>query len=186
MKLRRLAATSIVALFAATGLAACGESRPQAHGEDEGVYVTTGGLAYQVQISRQLNPTDPEDEAYLTGISAVDRHLAVGQEWFAVFIRAFNRGGRPEPASDEFTIADTTGKVYRPTRLDTHANQTAFRSWVLNPGDQLPVPGSPARENATQGGLVLFKVPVTAYESRPLELRIASRDGTAATVDLDV
>lgn len=186
MKLRRLAAISAV-LLATTGLAACGSDGPVSEGETEGVYVTTGGVAYQVQISRQLNASDYEDQAYLTGLKGAARKLGNGQEWFAVFLRAFNRGEHSERVASRFFIRDTTGKTYRPTRLDPHASTTAFRSYVLGPGDQLPVPGSPARENATQGGLLLFKVPTEAYASRPLVLHIVAPAGNdEAIVDLDV
>jgi hypothetical protein len=187
MKLRRLAAISAVALVAATGLSACGDEHAVSEGATEGVYVTTGGLAYQVQISRQLNPSDFEDQGYLVGLGPAERALAPGQEWFAVFLRAFNRGDEPKPAAKRFFIKDTTGKTYEQTPVPTRINIEAFRSYVLNPGDQLPVPGSAARENGAQGGVLLFKVPVQAYDNRPLVLHIeAPEGGEEATVDLDV
>ncbi len=84
MQLRRLAATAAVALAAATSLAAVRRARRSpTHGETEGIYVDTGDLKYQVQISRQLNPADFEDRDYLTGLPAADRTLPAGQEWFA-------------------------------------------------------------------------------------------------------
>jgi hypothetical protein len=186
MQLRRLVATSAVVLAAAASLTACGSEEPTA-GETEGIYVNTGELKYQVQISRQLNPSDNEDREYLTGIPAADRTLANGQEWFAVFIRVFNMTKDPHPAAAEFSIRDTTGKEYFPVAVDPNVNLVAYKPLTVNGGDQIPVPGSLARENLTQGGLILFKVTNESYSNRPLELEIMPPEGgEPATVDLDV
>ena len=186
MQLRRLFATTALAVAAATSLAACGSEEDVSHGKTEGVYVTTGDLKYQVQISRQLNQFDFEDRDYLTGLPRTDR-LGPGEEWFAVFIRVFNQSDRPHPSAARFTIRDTTGKTFQPEPIDLNINRVAYRPLVVKAGDQIPVPGSLARENATQGGMILFKIPVSSYANRPLELHIAPPEGGAeATVDLDV
>ena len=185
MQLRRLAATAAVALAAATSLSACGSEEPT-HGETEGIYVNTGDLKYQVQISRQLNAADFEDRDYLTGLPTGDR-LAIGQEWFGVFIRVFNMTKDAHPAAADFKIRDTTGKTYTPVALDTNINRTAYRALTVKGGDQIPLPGSLSRENLTQGGLILFKVNSASYASRPLELEITPPGGgQEATIDLDV
>jgi hypothetical protein len=186
MQLRRLLATTALAVAAAASLAACGSEEDVSHGKTEGVYVTTGDLKYQVQISRQLNQFDFEDRDYLTGLPRTDR-LAPGEEWFAVFIRVFNQSDGPHPSASRFTIRDTTGKTFLPEPIDLNINRVAYRPLVVKAGDQIPVPGSLARENATQGGMILFKIPVSSYANRPLELHIAPPEGGAeATVDLDV
>ncbi|WCB95730.1 hypothetical protein DSM104299_04479 [Baekduia alba] len=186
MKLRRLVALATVALAATTSLAACGSDSEPTAGKTEGVYVNTGDLAYQVQISRQLNEKDFEDRDYLTGLP-VGARLAPNQEWFAVFVRVFNRTKAPHEAASQFVIRDTTGKEYQPVALNTNINRVAYHANVVDGGDQIPVPGSLARENLTQGGLILFKVENSSYASRPLELDITPPDGgKSATVDLDV
>jgi len=188
MQLRRLAAITAVALAAATSLTACGSGgKEPTAGETEGIYVNTGDLKYQVQISRQLNAADFEDRDYLTGIPVADRTLKPGQEWFAVFIRVFNTTKEAHPSASQFEIRDTTGEVFKPIAINTNINRVAYRPADVGAGDQIPVPGSLARENLTQGGLILFKVPNTAYDNRPLELIIESPSGDGeATVDLDV
>jgi hypothetical protein len=187
MTLRRLAVSAAVAVASASGLAACGSEEAVRHGATEGVYVSTGGLKYQIQISRVLNPTDFEDRDFLKGLSAADRQLPPKDNWFAIFVRVFNMGDAPHRSTDRFTIVDTTGKRFAPTPLDVRANSVAFISQVVNPGDQNPVPGSLARENTTQGGLVLFRIPIASLDNRPLELHIVSPEGGPdATVDLDV
>jgi hypothetical protein len=187
MPLRRLAATTATALVVATSLAACGNSEEPTTGKTEGVYVNTGDLKYQVQISRQLNAADFEDRDYLLGLPASDRALRPGEQWFAVFVRVFNHTDRPHPSASQFVIRDTTGKEFQPIAVDTRVNRTAYRPLVVGSGDQIPVPGSLARENLTQGGLILFKVPTASYANRPLELNIVPPEGgRQATVDLDV
>ncbi|MEI2703380.1 MAG: hypothetical protein V9E83_13400 [Baekduia sp.] len=168
------------------GLSACGEHPPKNVGHNEGAYVETGGLEYQVQISRQLNPSDFEDRDYLVGLPAGTR-LAKGEQYFAIFLRVFNREDEPARAARGFYMTDTTGARYKPIVLDTRINRVAFRPGMLNPSDQLPLPGSLGRENTTQGALILFKVPVAAYDSRPLTFHIEPPSGgEGAEVTLDV
>jgi hypothetical protein len=186
MPLRRFAITAAVVLTAGIPLAACGSEEPT-HGATEGVYVNTGELKYQVQISRQLTPADFEDRDYLVGLPAADKVLGTGNEWFAVFIRVFNTTKSAHPAAQQFEIRDTTGKTFTPIAVDTSVNRTAYKAAEVGAGDQIPVPGSLARDNLTQGGMLLFKVPTASYSNRPLELHIKSPEGNGeATVDLDV
>ena len=186
MQLRRLVATTVVAVAAATSLAACGSEEEPTAGATEGIYVNTGDLKYQVQISRQLNEKDFEDRDYLTGLP-VGSALRPGQEYFAVFMRVFNKTDEDHLAASQFVIRDTTGKEYRPIAINTNINRTAYRAAIVHGGDQIPVPGSLARENLTQGGLILFKVENGSYANRPLELNIMPPGGgEPATVDLDV
>lgn len=184
MQLRRLLATTAVAVATVTSLSACADEETT-QGRDEGTYVTAGDLQYQVQISRQLNAKDFEDRDYLTGLPA-DASLNKDQEWFGVFIRVWNRTGSDHETASQFEIRDTTGKTYEPLAIDTNLNRTAYRPVLIHGGDQVPVPGSLARENLTQGGLLLFRVEHGTLANRPLELSITSPEGKSATVDLDV
>ena len=187
MQPRRLFATTAVAVTVATSLAACGNDNAESHGANEGVYVTTGHLGYQVQISRQLNPNDYEDRDFLKSVPAADRTLGRGEEFFGIFLRVFNKSDASHRSASDFVIEDTTGKQFRPVAVDTAQAVGFYQPLVVGPGDQLPLAGSFARENTAQGGLVLFKVPVSSYANRPLLLRIASPEGgPEATVDLDV
>jgi hypothetical protein len=187
MSLRRIAVSAAVAVLALGGLAACGSEDEVHHGETEGVYVSTGGLKYQVQISRVLNPRDFEDRDYLKGLNAGDRVLPAEDNWFAIFVRVFNQDDTPHRSADRIVIEDTTGARFEPVRLDLRSNSVAYIPLVVQPGDQIPVPGSQARENQTQGGMVLYRIPIRSLTNRPLELHIESPEGGAdATVDLDV
>jgi hypothetical protein len=180
--------TMLLALVAATALAACGNKEDVVlHGATEGIYLDLGELKYQVQISRQLNPSSPEDRAYLVGLDRSQLDLPAGQEWFAVFMRVQNEDDRPHPAARDYTITDTQDTKFRPLPLGPD-NVFAYRAGPVGPKSLIPAPDSPASEGSIQGSLLLFKIPTRNLENRPLELSIASPDtpGLRATVDLDV
>jgi hypothetical protein len=187
--MRRPLLTSLVVLLAALGTAACGNKEAETlHGSTEGSYLDLGGMKYQVQISRQLNPSSVEDRAYLIGLSAADRRLPLNQEWFAVFMRVENDGTKPSRAATDYVITDTQGNKYRPLSF-APVNVFAYRGGgTLQPKHILPDPDSPAGQGSIQGALLLFKIPVANLENRPLELaiRTPSAPGKTATVDLDV
>lgn len=185
MKPRRLVPTALLAALALTGVSACGSTTDEHVGGSEGSYVTAGELQYQVQISRQLNPDSAEDSDYVIGLAPTVK-LEPDEQYFAVFLRAWNRSHDTSHAASRFYLTDTTGKRYDAIPVDTAINRVAWRADDLGPGGQLPAAGSLARENTTQGGLVLFKVPVAAYDSRPLEFHIEPDSGAAAMVTLDV
>jgi hypothetical protein len=181
----RLVTLMLVALAALT-LGACGnKEKVTLHGDTEGVYVDVGGLQYQVQISRLLNPTDREDSGYLVDLPA-GQQLGTDENWFAVFIRVQNSSDKPAPAANAYSIKDTQGNVYKPIEMGPK-NVFAYRPAVLQPKDILPLPSSPAAENTIQGSMLLFKIPVANFQNRPLELQIPPPHGGATgTVDLDV
>ena len=81
----------LVIAVAALGVSGCGDKEQTiTAGESEAAYVTLGDLQYQVQISRQLNPRDVEDRAYLTGIAPDQARLRPGESWFGVFLLVQN------------------------------------------------------------------------------------------------
>ena len=183
---RRLVTLMLVAL-AAVALGACGNKEDVTlHGDTEGIYIDVGGLKYQVQISRLLNPTDREDSGYLIDLPA-SQQLGADENWFAVFIRVENDSDKAERATDGYSISDTQGNVYRPIAMGPK-NVFAYRPAVLQPKDVLPLPSSPAAENTIQGSMLLFKIPVANFQNRPLVLEIPSPTGSkeVGTVDLDV
>lgn len=184
---RRLAAALVIAAASSAGLTACGAHEHVTEAKSEGIYVTAGHVKYQVQISRQLNPSSFEDRDYLVGVS--DTELGKGEQYFAVFLRAFNRdeSGQAHRTASRFWLSSTKeGDRWDPVPVDTKVNRVAYVPAELHAGDQLPLPGSLARENPTQGGLILFKIPVKAYDSRPLKLHIQADDGKDSTIALDV
>ncbi|HLL93056.1 MAG TPA: hypothetical protein VK252_08965, partial [Solirubrobacteraceae bacterium] len=112
------------ALLAALLLAACGDSHTKVstgtyagEGGKNAPYLNVGPLIYEVQLSRQLNPYNTEDAAYLEGLTAAERKLEPGQEWFAVFVQVYNNSNQELTDASDFTISDTQENIYTPLTL---------------------------------------------------------------------
>ncbi|MGZ4174069.1 MAG: hypothetical protein ACXVQR_06285 [Solirubrobacteraceae bacterium] len=171
-------------------LGACGHKEAHPHYADtEGVYVDAGPITYQVQLSRELNPYNVEDQEYLRGLPRGTTAPRPDQEWFGVFLWATNQSGRTAATADPtaFDIIDTRGTIYQPILLDPIANPFAWISRVLRPNGTQPSPESIAFYGPTQGDLLLFKINTSAYSNRPLLLRIHGPGRQVrATVSLDL
>jgi hypothetical protein len=182
MRSRLLSALAIAA--AAAGLSACGEEEPTLRAENEGSYIEVGELKYQVQLSRQLNPGLRSDAELLTGLAADEEQLEPDTTWFVVYMRVENETEESHESSEEFTIEDTAGEEFEPIPVD---NIMAYRPQLVEGGRQVPDSQVVANFGGAQGSILLFKLPVSALDNRPLELLVQSPDGrTTGTVDLDV
>src|SRR3954452_20025699 len=106
---------AVAALCAALALGACGNKTVSIHGgETEGIYLDVGQLKYQVEISRQLNPSIPEDRTFLSDVASGDRNLGEDELWFAIFVRIENETDQAQAPASVYTITDTEGHEYRP------------------------------------------------------------------------
>lgn len=188
MKLPRLLAVLAV-IVAAFSLSACGNKESETtFGLTEGAYLDVGNLNYQVQISRQLNPNDNEDKAYLVDVPLDQRQLAPDETWFAVFVVGFNETDEPQEAITDFAITDTQDNVYTPIAIGPD-NVFAYRPGVIEPGSTKPEMDTAARNNpSVNGSMLLFKVQNSTFDNRPLQLRMRAHTGEPeeAIVDLDV
>jgi hypothetical protein len=181
--------TLLLALLAVTALAACGNKEDKVlHGATEGIYLDLGELKYQVQISRVLNPTNPEDRSYLVGLDQSQAELPAGQEWFAVFMRVQNESDKVQKPATRFDITDTQEQEYNPVSIDKTANVFAYDPVAIPGKGLLPNVNSIASQNSINGELLLFKMPRTTLDNRPLELKIHNPDDSQSfgTVNLDV
>ena len=175
-------------LAVAAVLVACGlrqQAQDQHHGDTEGTYLNVGPLTYQVQISRQLNPDDIEDQTYLQGIRPFQAKLAKGQTWFGVFLRVANETKQTHPAADDFVITDTQDDTYFPVP-QAPQNHFSYQGGLVPPDGLIPPANSVASEGVIQGSLVLFKLPVAALDNRPLELVVTDQLQNKGRVSLDV
>jgi len=177
-----------IALASAALLSACGRTNVPSSAENNGVYVTAGPITYQLQLSRELNQYATEDKQYLAGLPAGAGSLGSGQEWYMVSLWGKNQTKHPATTSGNFDIVDSTGiNHYYPVPVNTSVNQYAWTPQSLTPGAVQPAPDTTASFGPTQGGLLLFKVPTTIYDNRPLKLEIKSPSGkTWATISLDL
>lgn len=190
MSLSRLSRLPLLLLLLAAALAVAGCGNKEDHvseADSEGIYVDVGDLAYQVQISRALNPGDVEDRGYLAGIPTEDQELGRDETWFGVFVRVENNGDEAKPSAEEFEVVDTQEQVYEPIDL-AETNPFAYRPAVLEPEEEIPGQDTAASETPINGGLVLFKVKNFTLQNRPLELRIKSALSPTeeGVVDMDV
>jgi hypothetical protein len=170
------------------GVTACNESlQTNVGAENNGVYAGTGGVTYQLEISRVLNPYATEDSQYLTGLPTGTQGPRPDELWYGVFLWARNQTGQAHPTADTFDIVDTQGNKYYPLRLNTALNEYAWTGQTLQPKGIEPAPDTTASFGPTQGGLLLFKLNSSVYSNRPLTLEIfAPGHSTPATISLDL
>jgi hypothetical protein len=181
----------LAALLASGALGACGKHQstgPIRTAETEGIYLDVSDLKYQVQVSRQFNPADVQDKAFLAGIPEAERELKPDEVWFGVLIRVQNETGEALQPAEDIEIEDTQDEIFKPLELGPE-NQFAYRSEDPIPArETLPVLDSPGYDSPSRGALLLFKLTLTALNNRPLELKIEGRKAPRQTgiVDLDV
>ena len=192
-RLRKLTLLALV-LLAASALTACGDSHSRVttgtYAGESGAnapYLDVGPLVYEVQLSRELNPSSTEDAAYLQGLSPAEQKLEPGQEWFAVFLQVYNDGSKALPAASNLTITDTQGNRYIPI-VPGPTNQFAYRAGSVPGKGRLPVADSIASQGTTQGAPLLFKIQTVSLDNRPLKLTIIDPDNAdeTASAELDV
>jgi hypothetical protein len=183
-----------LAVLAVLVLGACGDSHTKVStgtyaGESgqNAPYLDVGPLVYEVQLSRELNPTNPEDAAYLQGLSATERTLAPGQEWFGVFVQVYNNNSQALSSASELTISDTQGNTYTPIP-PSQINPYAYRPGLVPAKGQLPQPDTTAALGPTQGALLLYKIQTVSLDNRPLQIKIVDPTNPAqtASAELDV
>jgi hypothetical protein len=186
-----LALPTLLAVFA---LSACGDSHTRVttgtYAGESGAnapYLNVGPLIYEVQLSRELNPANSEDAAYLQGLSPAERKIEPGQEWFAVFMQVYNNSNQPHPAATSLTISDTQENTYAPIEPN-ETNLFAYRAGEVQPKNQIPLPGTLADDDPAQGLVLLYKIQVVSLDNRPLELKIVDPEDPSETAqaELDV
>jgi hypothetical protein len=193
-RLVRGASALSLALLAALALGACGDSHTRVTtgtyaGEagDAAPYLNVGPLVYEVQLSRELNPANAEDAAYLQGVAPSQRTLHPGEEWFGLFIQVYNQTSTPHLGATNITITDTEHNLFTPLALD-QTNDFAYRGGEIPAHSRVPAPGTVAADGGSQGALLLYKIPVASLDNRPWTLRIVDPNDAAqsASATLDV
>jgi hypothetical protein len=185
---RRRIAAVLGSIGLALGVAACGKSNDPSTAENNGVYISAGPVTYQLEISRELNQYSTEDRQYMTGLPAgTSSTLSPGQIWYGVFLWAKNQSHHSQMTSDSFDIVDTELNHYYPVALNPSLNPYAWASQSLAPGAIEPAPDTTASFGPTQGGLLLFKLPISVYDNRPLVLQIKGPTGRVwGSISLDL
>ena len=176
--------TSVVVLLGVllvTGaLAGCGSDPEDTTEVEEGLPMKLGDLVYNVQISRPLNPSDPEDKAYLAGQPPPPNDKL----YLGVFMQVENDGDTPQELPAKMTVVDTAGGRFDPLPSDS---LFALDLGGTVPGDrQAPDLESTAANGPIQGAMVLFLIDEAAIEDLPLTLDIPSSAGSVGEVELDI
>src|SRR5271155_1537570 len=151
-RLRKLP-LALSALLAVLALSACGNEHTRVstgtYAGESGAnapYLNVGPLEYEVQLSRELNPANKEDADYLQGLTPAQSKLEPGQEWFAVFMQVYNNTSQEHPASDDLTL-EHPQETRSPPIVPNETTPFASRAGTVQPGDQLPLPGTIAADD---------------------------------------
>lgn len=177
----RLATAACGLLAAALLVAGCGS--PPDRNAPDGTTVTQDGVGYAVQTSRELNPDDPDDRAFLGGrTKSLDRP---GTTLVGVFLQARNDAASARRAAAAPQLVNAFGQTFEPLPLPA-GDPFAYRGRRLDPGEEIPGPQSVATESPENGALLVYRVPTGVFVGdRPFTLRFGSND-RAASVQLDL
>jgi hypothetical protein len=169
---------ALALVVAAFALSACGYSS-DSKDVVEGEPVKLGELQYNVIFSRFLNPSDNEDSAYLVGQPAPPE----GHSYFGIFIEVQNKSEEAQTLADAFTITDAGHETF-----DAIPSKSLYAlpfGGEVESQEQIPVLDSTPEQGPIEGSLVLFELPASASENRPLTLSIPGPEGPAVvTLDL--
>jgi hypothetical protein len=206
MKRLPLAIFLALALCAAVVVAGCGEEEESFVVEGEPLEL--GDLHYNVQITRFLNPDDPEDEGYLAG----QQRPEPGQSYLGVFLTIENEGDEDADVPYAFKVRDTQADdsasqgegIYDPIPSSSvYALQLPGQDESASGGfdegaiddlqpttipahGEIPIPDSTAADGVIGGAMLLFLVDAEVAENRPLELEVPGEGGEPGFIELDI
>ena len=141
--------------------------------------MTLGELKYNVVFSRFLNPNDNEDSAYLVGQPPPPE----GSTYFGVFFEVQNEGEERRRSPTRSRSTTPTTRSYE--ALESESLYALPFGGEIEPQEQIPVLDSTPQQGPIEGSVVLFKLPTSASENRPLTLEIPGPGGPAE-VKLDL
>jgi hypothetical protein len=167
-------------VLALVGFAGCGNDLSKE--ADEGVPIKLGDLEINVQETRFLNPSQPDDKEYLEGQQLP---TPAGKSYLGVFLTIENKGDQPVrlPTNAQVSVTDTTGAAYE--SIPSHTPFAVPLGSELAGGADLPAPDTAAQSGPVQGSLVLFLTDEGVSENRPLKLEIEF-EGETGEITLDI
>ncbi|MGI9557602.1 MAG: hypothetical protein ACR2N5_06645 [Solirubrobacterales bacterium] len=180
--MRRRAGKSLLlclALAVVLAAAGCGSEEEETEAP-EGEPITLGELEYNVQITRFLNPADPEDRAYLQDLPAP----AKGEQYLGVFLTIENLSEVEQAIPSDFELLDTREMSFPPT--PSSSPFALELGGTIPPEGRIPGPDSAAATGPIRGSLILFLIDEAVGENRPLKLEIPSDGGAVGEIELDI
>ena len=167
-------------------LTGCENTRENKAGR-EGLPEKIGDIDYNVYITRELNLRDREDQGYYQGPEAPP-----GFALYGVFLTACNPSSSVNNhtlAASQFEIEDTAGNKFKPLVLPPN-NIWAYKARPLKEKACIPEAGTLAASGPTNGALLIFRLPLSTLENRPLDLRITAPPGSTGEseglIELDI
>ena len=171
---------AVIAIAAGVVLSGCDTAPENANQVTEGQGIKLDDLLFNVQITRELNPFDTEDKAYLVG----QKPLGPDQYYLGVFMRVDNEGDASAQVPTDMSVVDTVGDAFKP--LSSNSLFALKLGDTIHAGDQLPEAESTAANGPIQGSMVLFRIDSSAIQDRPLTLHITTSTGSTGEVELDI
>jgi hypothetical protein len=176
-------ASALVLALALTALAAVGCGGEDLGKEaEEGVPIKLGDLEINVQETRFLNPSQPDDREYLEGQQVPP---PPAKSYLGIFLTIHNDGDHAVrlPTDEETSVVDTTGAAYQ--AIPSHTPFAAPLGADLAGGEEIPAPDTAAASGPVQGAIVIFFVDRGITENLPLELEI-DYEGETGAISLDI
>jgi hypothetical protein len=188
MVLARKTTLAAVCAVALAMLAGCGNETQVNEGVagaalqpgTEGITVTLSGLEYTVYITRELNLKITPDQDYYKGPEAPP-----GQAFYGVFMQVCNPHNPAKRSAGTFKVTDNQGNEFQPTPAGRD-NAFAYAPKTLAKDECIPQAGSVAQLGPTEASMLLFKLPLSNTENRPLDLDIQSPTGQSQSIQLDL
>ena len=174
-------AAAVVAIAVGVVLSGCDTSPENADQVSEGMGIKLDDLLFNVQITRQLNPGDTEDKAYLVGQTPLGPNDSTTS---GSSCSVQNEGDTSAQVPTDMSVVDTVGDSFKP--LPSNSLFALKLGDTLHGGDELPEGESVAANGPIQGSMVLFRITTSAIQDRPLTLHITTSTGSAGEVELDL
>ena len=130
-------------------------------------------------FSRYLNPADNEDAAYLAGQPEPPK----GETYFGVFLLVQNEHNEAHKLPSTAWITDADSQEYK--LIESESLYAFPFGTELEEQEQIPILDSTPQQGPIEGSVVLFELPTSASENRPLTLEIPG-EGGPAEVKLDL
>lgn len=176
MDLGRRALLLLFVLVLSLGAGACGQEGDESiqgtgtPGEAfrEGLSEPLDGLEYNVFITRQLNTAITPDQAFYKGPPP-----GKGKVFLGMFMEVCNHekeAARSRPP-DSFVVVDSQKNEFKPMPLPRE-NDFAYNERALQPNECMPAAGSVAQQQSASGVMLMYEVPLSSLENRPLEVEI--------------
>ena len=179
--------SSLLALLAALALGACGDSHTRVTtgtyaGESgpNAPYLNVGPLIYEVQLSRELNPSTPRTPPTCRASRRPSASSSPARSGSRCSCRSTTTPRSHLPAASEHHDQRHPGQHLHARSLPARPTSSPTAAGCVPAKARLPAPDTVAADGPTQGALLLYKIQIVSLDNRPLELKIVDPHEPAA------